>query len=197
MIARGDLGIEIPGAEVPIAQKRLIALAMKHAKPVIVATQMLDSMEHSIRPTRAEVSDVANAVIDHTDAVMLSNESATGDHPVETVTIMSQIIEETEKSEYDNLKLSDVKTESENTEFVVGEISRLLAEESQAKFILAASMTGQIGRIISAQRTEIPVLVVTPSDRVRRQLNLSWGYCRLWLRNVNLLMNLLKIQLPF
>lgn len=175
MIARGDLGIEIRGAEVPIIQKRLISLAMKYAKPVIVATQMLDSMEHSIRPTRAEVSDVANAVIDHTDAVMLSNESATGDHPVEAVQIMSQIIAETEASSYDNLSLADAQTTDRNTESIIGEITRILAERAEAKCILAVSLSGQIGRLISSHRPEVPILVVTPSVRVRHQLNISWG----------------------
>lgn len=175
MVARGDLGVEIRAAEVPIIQKRLITLALQHAKPVIVATQMLDSMQESIRPTRAEVSDVANAVIDHTDAVMLSNETATGKHPVETVEIMAQIVEEIEKSEYDHLDQTTVAYEHTETESVIGEISRLLAERSNARIILAASLTGQIGRLISSHRPEVPVVVVTPSERVRHQLNLSWG----------------------
>ncbi|MBI2436143.1 MAG: pyruvate kinase [Candidatus Magasanikbacteria bacterium] len=103
MVARGDLGIEIPAEEVPIIQKKLVDKALEKAKPVIVATQMLDSMQHNPRPTRAEVSDVANAVIDHTDAVMLSNETASGEYPVETVAMMSKIIRQTEKSHYDDL----------------------------------------------------------------------------------------------
>jgi pyruvate kinase len=175
MVARGDLGIEIRAAEVPIVQKQIITLALKHAKPVIVATQMLDSMEQNIRPTRAEVSDVANAVIDHTDAVMLSNESATGKHPVEAVTIMAQICEEIENSDYDNLDFAESQTDSSVVESVIGEVSRLLAERTEAKLILACSLTGRIGRIISSHRGERPLLVVTPSNRVQHQLNLSWG----------------------
>ncbi len=175
MIARGDLGIEIRAAEVPIIQKRLITSALKHAKPVIVATQMLDSMQESIRPTRAEVSDVANAVIDHTDAVMLSNETATGKHPVETVQIMADILHEVEESEYGNFPFSISQTQDDEVESVIGEISRLLVERAQAKLIVASSLTGQIGRSVSSHRPEVPILVVTPSDRVRHQLNLSWG----------------------
>lgn len=175
MVARGDLGVEIRAAEVPIIQKRLITLALERAKPVIVATQMLDSMQESIRPTRAEVSDVANAVIDHTDAVMLSNETATGKHPVETVEIMSQIIEEIEKSEYDHLDPNKVDYEEGETESVIGGLSRILAERSHAHLILAASLTGHIGRLISSHRPEVPVVVATPFERVRHQLNLSWG----------------------
>lgn len=175
MVARGDLGIEIRAAEVPIVQKQIIKMALKHAKPVIVATQMLDSMEQNIRPTRAEVSDVANAVIDHTDAVMLSNESATGKHPVEAVTIMAQICEEIENSGYDNLDFGESQTDSVVVESVIGEVSRLLAERTAAKLILACSLTGKIGRIISSHRAEFPLLVVTPSTRVQHQLNLSWG----------------------
>ncbi len=175
MVARGDLGIEILGAQVPVIQKRLITLARAHAKPVIVATQMLDSMENSIRPTRAEVSDVANAVMDHTDAVMLSNESATGKHPVETVTIMSQIISEAEQSEYDNVSRDESLSRSTDTETVLGEVARVLAERAGAKAIVAASWTGTIARMISSHRPELLLLVSTPHERVMRQLNLSWG----------------------
>ncbi len=175
MVARGDLGIEVRAEEVPLIQKKLIALALKHSKPVIVATQMLDSMQDNIRPTRAEVSDVANAVIDHTDAVMLSNETATGKFPVQTVETMAKIVQEVEQSEYDNLRSSGSGLSPRETESAIGEISEVLAERLHAKLIVASSMSGKIGQIISAQRPQIPLLVVTPFERVLHQLNLSWG----------------------
>jgi len=175
MVARGDLGIEIPAQDVPLTQKKLVDAALAKAKPVIVATQMLDSMQESPRPTRAEVSDVANAVIDHTDAVMLSNETATGKYPVETIKTMTDIIVETEKSHYDDMPLRTYKTKDENTESIISEVSRVLAERVGAKFILAASMSGDTGRLISRHRPELSIMVATPNKRAERQLNLSWG----------------------
>lgn len=180
MIARGDLGVEIPAQDVPLVQKRLIDLALDYAKPVIVATQMLDSMQHNPRPTRAEVSDVANAVIDHADALMLSNETAVGEFPVETVKQMATIIEETEKSHYDNVSLERTREHSKHknthqVETTISRMSRILAEEVHAKLILAASVSGETGRLISRNRPELPIAVATEHDRVQRQLNLSWG----------------------
>lgn len=183
MIARGDLGIEIPAQEVPLVQKRLIDLALDAAKPVIVATQMLDSMQKNPRPTRAEVSDVANAVIDHTDAVMLSNETAVGQYPVETVETMSNIIVETEKSVYDNLPLRQAQGKQfgyaqgkhKKIDDVISQMSRALAEEVGAKLILAASISGETARLISRYRPELPIVVATATDRVKHQMNLSWG----------------------
>lgn len=175
MIARGDLGVEVPAAEVPIIQKKLIDAALAAAKPVIVATQMLDSMQENPRPTRAEVSDVANAVIDHTDAVMLSNETATGKYPVETVATMAEIIEESEHSVYDNLHMRDYTGPKQAIDDIMSSLSRVLAERVEATLILAASLTGDTGRIISRYRPELTIVVGTESDRVERQLNLSWG----------------------
>ncbi len=181
MVARGDLGIEVRAEQVPVLQKKLIGLALKYHKPVIVATQMLDSMQENIRPTRAEVSDVANAVIDHTDAVMLSNETATGKFPVQTVETMAKILAETEQSEYDNLVRTGSYSTPIDTEAAIGEMSEALAERSNAKMIVAPSLTGKIGHIISAHRPEIPLIVATPFERVMRQLNLSWGVLPLFL----------------
>ena len=175
MVARGDLGIEIPAKDVPLVQKKLIDSALAKAKPVIVATQMLDSMQENPRPTRAEVSDVANAVIDHTDAVMLSNETATGKYPVVTVSTMSAIIEETEQSQYDDLVLRSYAQDQDDTDGVISEMSRLLAERVGAKFILAASLSGDSGRLISRHRPEISIMVATLDRRPMRQLSLSWG----------------------
>ncbi len=176
MVARGDLGIETPAEDVPLWQKRLIDKCLHAAKPVIVATQMLDSMIRNPRPTRAEVSDIANAVIDHTDAIMLSGETASGKFPVEAVATMAKVVMETEESKYD-----DLKTQHENCiacqtiEVSVSEAATVLAKDVGAKLVLVASMSGDTGRIVSRYRPERPILVATDSARVRHQLNLSWG----------------------
>lgn len=175
MVARGDLGIEIPAQKVPVVQKQLIDHAMAHARPVIVATQMLDSMQDNPRPTRAEVSDVANAVMDHTDAVMLSNETATGKYPVVVVETMRDIIEEAEKSAYDNLPMKDFRDKKQKIDDVISSLSRVLAEQVHAKVILAASISGETGRLISRYRPELSIAVATSVERTRHQLNLSWG----------------------
>ncbi|PIR74581.1 MAG: pyruvate kinase [Candidatus Magasanikbacteria bacterium CG10_big_fil_rev_8_21_14_0_10_47_10] len=175
MVARGDLGVEIPAQEVPLTQKRLIDVALEAAKPVIVATQLLDSMRENPRPTRAEVSDVANAVIDHTDAVMLSNETAVGKYPVLTVETMANIIAETEKSHYDDLQVRNYKEKKHQIDTVISEMSRLIAERVDSKIILAASISGETGRLISRHRPELPIVVATNNERTRHQLNVSWG----------------------
>ena len=174
MVARGDLGMEMPAAEVPLVQKTIIDGARALAKPVIVATQMLDSMRENRRPTRAEVSDVANAVIDHADVLMLSNETAVGKHPALVISTMAEIILATEKSAYDDTALPAIH-KGVATETAVSELSRILAEEVKAKLILAASLSGDTGRLISHVRPQLQILVATGSDRVRRQLNVSWG----------------------
>ncbi len=174
MVARGDLGIEIPAAHVPIVQKTLIGKALHAAKPVIVATQMLDSMQDNPRPTRAEVSDVANAVIDHADAVMLSNETASGKYPVQTVEVMRDIIIETENSGYDNLETPH-ESAHKTVDEAMTEMARFLADEVGASCILAASVTGSTARLISHHRPELPIYVATNSARVEAQLNLVWG----------------------
>jgi pyruvate kinase len=175
MVARGDLGIEMPAEEVPLIQKRIIDACREAAKPVIVATQMLDSMIRNPRPTRAEVSDVANAVIDHTDAVMLSGESASGKFPVESVTMMATIIRETEQSKYDDVDLKRRRMVNTTTEESVTEIGSILATEVGARLVLAASISGDAGRLVSRYRPSLPIFVACDEDRVQRQLNLSWG----------------------
>lgn len=175
MVARGDLGLEIPASEVPLVQKRIIDKANAAAKPVIVATQMLDSMRENRRPTRAEVSDVSNAVIDHADALMLSNETATGKYPILAVETMAKIITTTEKSHYDNLNIPPRRITGLSVDRALAELSRLLAEEIGGKLILAASLSGETGRLISHVRPELPILVATATERARRQLNLTWG----------------------
>lgn len=174
MVARGDLGIEMPAEEVPLIQKQLIDRCLYASKPVIVATQMLDSMIRNPRPTRAEVSDIANAVIDHTDAIMLSGETANGKFPVESVETMARVVHQTEKSKYDFLPVKqDIM--GETTEEAVSEVANILARRIKAKTILVASISGDAGKIVSRYRTELPIYTATNSDRVMRQLNLSWG----------------------
>ncbi|MFA4955010.1 MAG: pyruvate kinase [Patescibacteria group bacterium] len=175
MVARGDLGIEMPAEEVPLIQKMLIDKCLAAAKPVIVATQMLDSMIRNPRPTRAEVSDVANAVIDHTDAVMLSGETASGKHPVEAVEMMAKIIRETEDSVYDDMEVERFRKRHETTEEAVSEVAKILARDVKAKAILVASMSGDTGRMVSRYRPDMPIYTATDEERVYRQLNLSWG----------------------
>ncbi|MDP2586385.1 MAG: pyruvate kinase [Candidatus Komeilibacteria bacterium] len=175
MVARGDLGIELNPVRVPIIQKEIVKMCLTEGKPVIVATQMLDSMIKYPRPTRAEVSDVANAVIDHADAVMLSGETAFGSYPVESVQMMSQIIEETEASQYDNMpagyfgdkRLSVIKAISESVFELVKEV--------KAKAIVAATDSGFTARMIARFRPETRILVLVNQPEIWRQLVLSWG----------------------
>lgn len=175
MVARGDLGIEMPAEDVPLIQKGLIDKCLAAAKPVIVATQMLDSMIRNPRPTRAEVSDVANAVIDHADAIMLSGETAGGKHPVEAVATMATIVQETEASKYDDLELPAGLRRMPTTEDAVSQVANILARGVKAKLILVASLSGETARVVSRYRPELPIYAATDNERVRRQLNLSWG----------------------
>ncbi len=175
MVARGDLGIETPAEDVPLWQKKIIDKCLAVAKPVIVATQMLDSMIRKPRPTRAEVSDVANAVIDHTDAVMLSGETASGAYPLEAVETMDKIIQETEKSTYDDLVMAGIMKKIKNIDDAVSQVAKILSKTVDAKIVLVASLSGYAGRIVARYRPELPILVATDNDRVQRQLTLSWG----------------------
>jgi pyruvate kinase len=159
MIARGDLGLEIPQQEVPIHQKEIIEKCRLAGKPVVVATQMLDSMMHAPRPTRAEVSDVANAVFDHADALMLSGETATGKFPRQVVEIMSQIIQEAETSVYDDVKINQHShMRLRNCDAIVA--SHILAPGSETLLL---------------ERPEIPLFLAVASDRIARQVALRWG----------------------
>ncbi len=175
MVARGDLGLEIPGEQVPMVQKTLTMIGIEYNKPVIVATQMLDSMEKSPRATRAEVSDVANAVIDHTAAVMLSNESAVGQYPVETVETMARILLETESSKFDNLPLEIHEAEGKNTKQTMKELARLLAAKIGASAIVLWNATEEEVRMMSSFRPELPIFALVRDERTLHQLNLSWG----------------------
>ncbi|GAA3822766.1 pyruvate kinase [Streptomyces phyllanthi] len=176
MIARGDLGVEMPLEQVPIVQKRAVKLARRNAKPVIVATQMLDSMIDNSRPTRAEASDVANAVIDGTDAVMLSGETSVGKYPIETVTTMSRIVAAAEEDIL--AKGLPPLTERNKPRTHGGAVARAAAEIGDflgAKFLVACTQSGDTVRRLSRYRSPIPLLAFTPDPATRSQLNLTWG----------------------
>ncbi|MEM1241286.1 MAG: pyruvate kinase [Cyanobacteria bacterium P01_H01_bin.26] len=172
MVARGDLGVELPAEDVPILQKRLIATANRLGIPVITATQMLDSMVNNPRPTRAEVSDVANAILDGTDAVMLSNETAVGDYPVEAVATMAKIALRTEREQL--TKNSDTDT----SRTIPNAISRAvgqIASQLDAAAIMSLTKTGATARNVSKFRPPTPILAVTPHVEVARRLQVVWG----------------------
>ncbi|TJZ51043.1 pyruvate kinase [Streptomyces piniterrae] len=176
MVARGDLGVEMPLETVPIVQKRAIKLAKRNAKPVIVATQMLDSMIDNSRPTRAEASDVANAVIDGTDAVMLSGETSVGKYPTETVKTMSRIVEAAEEDILAKGLPPLTVTSKPRTQG--GAVARAAAEMGDflgAKFLVAFTQSGDTARRLSRYRSPIPLLAFTPDPATRSQLNVSWG----------------------
>jgi pyruvate kinase len=176
MVARGDLGVECPLEDVPLIQKRLIRKANRAGVPVITATEMLDSMIHERRPTRAEASDVANAVLDGTDAVMLSGETAVGDHPVEVVKMMRRIIDDVEQSgEYAEVREQRVPPASDTRTDALARSARYLARDVDATAIVAASESGYTALKAAKYRPSIPIVAATPSAGVRRQLSLSWG----------------------
>jgi pyruvate kinase len=171
MIARGDLGVELPAEDVPILQKRLIVTANRLGIPVITATQMLDSMVHSPRPTRAEVSDVANAILDGTDAVMLSNETAVGKYPIEAVKTMARIAERTEQEQITRNLESSGRSIPNAISQAVGRI----AEQLDASAIMTLTKTGATARNVSKFRPKKPILAITPHVDVARQLQVVWG----------------------
>ncbi len=180
MIARGDLGVEIPSEDVPIVQKSLIQTCLSKGKPVITATQMLESMVNSERPTRAEASDVANAIFDGTDAVMLSAETATGKYPVETVRVMSRIIEKAEQFRH----CSDIPADGSGSSFTDEEAAftdaicsgvDVVARDVGASAIAVLTHSGQTARLISRRRPGVPLLALTDYLPVVRQMALVWG----------------------
>lgn len=176
MIARGDMGVEIPFENVPFVQKELIRKCNEAGKPVITATQMLDSMQENPRPTRAEVNDVANAVIDGTDATMLSGESANGKYPVESVAAMARIDRRTERSLV-NLDAFTLKRLSDKTDVTeaVGQSVAHIAKNLGVKTIVAATQSGFTARMISKYRPKADILALTPSEEVQRSLTIDWG----------------------
>ncbi|BAZ46224.1 pyruvate kinase [Chondrocystis sp. NIES-4102] len=171
MVARGDLGVELPAEDVPILQKRLIATANRLGIPIITATQMLDSMVNNPRPTRAEVSDVANAILDGTDAVMLSNETAVGKYPVEAVETMATIACRIEQEQQTNNLKRTKRSITHAISAAVGQI----ASQLDAAAIMTLTKTGATARNVSKFRPKTPILAITPHVHVSRRLQLVWG----------------------
>lgn len=176
MVARGDLGVEIPAEEVPLVQKSLISKCNDLGKPVITATQMLDSMQRNPRPTRAEASDVANAILDGTDAIMLSGETAAGMYPVESVETMNKIAIRTEKAiDYRSVVGKLSKKRDVNMTDAIGQAVAHTSLNLNIKAVIAPTESGHTARIISKFRPGVPIIGVTSSERPARQLSLVWG----------------------
>jgi pyruvate kinase len=172
MVARGDLGVELPLEDVPLVQKRAILVARKNSKPIIVATQMLDSMISNARPTRAEASDVANAVLDGADAVMLSGETSVGRYPIESVETMSRIVEAVEVGS-PSVSLPNHVPRSKRG--ALSYAARDIGERLEAKALVAFTQSGDTARRLARLHTHLPLLAFTPEAPVRNQLALTWG----------------------
>jgi pyruvate kinase len=173
MVARGDLGVELPLEAVPIVQKRAVEIARRLAKPVIVATQMLESMIHSPVPTRAETSDVANSVLDGADAVMLSGETSVGEYPVITVKTMARIVESTEEHGLERILPLGTKPRTQAGAITLAAVE--VADFVEAKYLCVFTETGESVRRMSRIRSVIPILAFTPDPAIRRRMALNWG----------------------
>ncbi len=173
MVARGDLGVELPLEQVPLVQKRAIELARHMAKPVIVATQVLESMISAPRPTRAEASDCANAVLDGADAVMLSGETSVGEYPIEAVETMAKIIENTETHGAD--RIAPLGWSPKTRSGAITHAAVDVGETLGVKYLITFTQSGDTARRVSRLRPKIPMLVMTPDEQVRQRLALSWG----------------------
>ncbi len=176
MVARGDLGIELPIEDVPVVQKRLLALAGQLARPSITATQMLDSMVTSTRPTRAEVTDVANAILDGTDAVMLSQETAVGAHPIGVVQMMATIAERTERElPYERWNEQRVRRDTRDPAYTVAHSACEAARELDLAALIVPTLSGRSARLISANRPNVPIYALSPGRETVRRCGLIWG----------------------
>ena len=173
MVARGDLGVELPLEEVPLVQKQIVTAARRWAKPVIVATQMLESMISAPRPTRAEASDVANAILDGADAVMLSGETSVGEYPVITVQTMAKIVQNTEV--HGSERMTDIDWDPHTTSGVITKAAAEIGTRIGAKFLVAFTHSGDAARRLARLRSPIPVLAFTPTEQTRASLTLNWG----------------------
>ncbi len=175
MVARGDLGVEIPTEDIPVVQKMMIKRCNELGKPVITATQMLDSMMRNPRPTRAEVTDVANAIYDGTDAIMLSGETAAGKYPVEAVKTMATIAKRTEETlDYDNLLKQNAMNNSTVTD-AISHATCTTAVDLNASAIITSTSSGHTARMVSKLRPKCPIIATTNDDKIMRRLALTWG----------------------
>ena len=176
MIARGDLGIELPIEEVPIVQKRLLKLAGEMARPSITATQMLDSMVVSSRPTRAEVADVANAILDGTDAVMLSQETAVGAHPVGAIEMMAAVARKTEQiAPYERWNEERVRRDARDPAYTVAHAACESARDLGLSALVIPTLSGRSARLVSAHRPTVPIYALSPGKETVRRCGLMWG----------------------
>lgn len=173
MVARGDLGVELPLEQVPLVQKRAVSLAREKAKPVIVATQMLESMVSASRPTRAETSDVANAILDGADALMLSGETSIGTFPIEAVDTMGRIIESIEDTALE--RIPGIEGTPTTKAGAISRAAVAVASQLSAKFLVAFTETGRTACVLARYRSRVPLLAFTPEAQVRNQLALTWG----------------------
>ena len=183
MVARGDLGVEMEPEQLPLIQKRMIKACNQAGKPVITATQMLESMTDNSRPTRAEASDVANAILDGTDAVMLSGETAVGSYPLETVLTMAKIALTIERSTLRNSH--HINPEGSEIDIAIARASSEAAQSLSAKAIIAMTESGHTAALMSGCRPTAPILAITPNEAVRRKLSLYWGINSLLMQMIN------------
>jgi pyruvate kinase len=176
MVARGDLGIELPIEDVPMVQKRLLRMAGQLARPAITATQMLDSMVASTRPTRAEATDVANAILDGTDAVMLSQETAIGAYPVETIEMMASIANRTERGvPYRTWNEERVRRDARDPAYTVAYSACAAARDLHLAALVVPTLSGRSARLISAHRPGVPIFALSPGKETVRRCSLMWG----------------------
>jgi len=178
MVARGDLGVELPVEKVPAAQREIIRKCIHRAKPVIVATQMMESMIDRVKPNRSEITDVANAVLEGADAVMLSAETATGKHPALVVETMRKIIHEVEKTEYRYNREEDLKPQQHSPSFLSDAVcynACKLANDTQADALIGMTQSGYTAFVLSSYRPKAPLYIFTKERTLVNQLSLSWG----------------------
>jgi pyruvate kinase len=186
MVARGDLAVEVDQEDVPIIQREIIRLARKYHTPVIVATQMLESMVNNPEPTRAEVNDIATAVLDHVDAVMLSAETASGKYPVEAITIMKRIIKRVERHHRETLTefaLSSLEQSNDQTTAVAAATS-ILAHQLKAEMVIASTSSGNTAMRVASYRPPIPIAALTDNELTYHQMTLVWGIKSFFVPNI-------------
>ena len=198
MVARGDLGVEVPVEQVPIIQKEIIRKCMHRAKPVIVATQMMESMIDRTKPNRSEVTDVANAVLEGADAVMLSGETAMGNYPTMVVEMMSKIITEVEKTVYDYNRDDILKPQPHSPSFLSDAICYLackLAQDTNANALIGMTQSGYTGFMLSSYRPKSPLYIFSKERSLINQLSLSWGVRAIYYAEENSLDDIIYDQI--